>query len=937
MFSIATLISRRAREWADAEKQNASSAPGGILRHMDAAGKLRTPQVRAIETYLWLKFCGGNKRLADLVIDGDVVDSELAAEHHCAEKVYKPLQQFLIIFARENELPALEKSVREDLAMQNHEWEKELRALLHDFAYPNHLYSLPMGAGKTYLMAAFIVIDLHFSRLLPRDKRFAQNFIVFAPHAAKTAILPSLKTIRAFDPHWVLPAAGADEVRREMHVEILDAAKSAAKSTRVNNPNLEKVNRLSQTRARGLVFITNAEKVVLERADTHGALYASLGMVDRAKVQTTNELRARMAEIPNLAVFLDEVHHAYQGSGKSEKKLRDAVRVLGEQRNLRGVVGFSGTPFVPGKVTVGGAKLRLKQLQDVVYDFPLAHGIGVFLKTPKVVRRDDVRKDTFVHGALDAFFAEYDRNYAGGTRSKIAFYCPNIAALNEEILPVVRAWYRKNRAGSEREIFWYYTESSKEYPLPANALAEFHNLDSTHSEKRVVLLVAVGKEGWDCRSLTAVALPRYDTSQVFVLQSSCRCLREVHDASAENALVYLGGENYAKLKDQLQKNHNMSVDEFQNGRTNTAPVVVRKPKLGKLRYTQIDSKIVIESSTETADAAGELAAFLRTGFRDFKNAGAHTYSARETSARITKSGELAETVTTGAAVVSGAFPLRNYWDFLIELERALWGAISSAQLQQRHGGALQKIHAGISQDAEWFQNHPQGAEEMCRLLLLTLAACFAVSREYRRETITEQTTIELLQWDAAEPCIAWAGGRFLPKIERTQLSRLHRHKNRIEEELEDDPIDPQDFSFNYAPYRFDSDFERNAIRTMLKQDFLAKFELYYNGMTAAGLQSFQIRTPQGVYTPDFLLLKRAGGGYQRGAENAAIEKILIIETKAEIYYTDDFKAKEGFINGAFRKRNPQFRYFSAIDKTGGNDFTPHLDRLRREVGEWARA
>lgn len=62
-----------------------------------------------------------------------------------------------------------------------------------------------MGAGKTYLMAAFIYLDSHFARLHPGDPRFARNFVVFAPQASKTAILPSLQTIRNFDPAWVPP------------------------------------------------------------------------------------------------------------------------------------------------------------------------------------------------------------------------------------------------------------------------------------------------------------------------------------------------------------------------------------------------------------------------------------------------------------------------------------------------------------------------------------------------------------------------------------------------------------------------------------------------------------------------------------------------------------------------------------------------------------
>ena len=107
---------------------------------------------------------------------------------------------------KSNELQKLAEMVKDDPLSRKTDWDAFLNALLHDFAYPNYLFSLPMGAGKTYLMAAFIYLDLHFARLHPNDPRFARNFVVFAPQASKTAILPSLQTIRNFDPSWVLPA-----------------------------------------------------------------------------------------------------------------------------------------------------------------------------------------------------------------------------------------------------------------------------------------------------------------------------------------------------------------------------------------------------------------------------------------------------------------------------------------------------------------------------------------------------------------------------------------------------------------------------------------------------------------------------------------------------------------------------------------------------------
>ena len=916
--SLSDLISARARVWADAEKSNPRSAAGDVFRRINDAGKLREPQIRAIEVYLWLKFPGENRRLADLVLSGALAE----------EKSPQPAREFLADFARANNLRELEMAA---LRASEGGIAPGLREMLRDLPYSNYLFSLPMGAGKTWLMSAFICLDLHFSRLLPGDPRFARNFVVLAPHAAKTAILPSLKTIRDFDPEWVLPSAAADEIRREQRIEILDSPAAAKRDTRVNNPNLEKVNRLAHGNPRGLVFITNAEKVVLEKHESGAEYQARMGARKLATMEKINELRERMAGIPALAVFLDESHHTYAGNDGEEKKLRKAVDVLRKKRNLTTVLGFSGTPYVKTKAEVCGVTVNIPRLQDVVYDFPLARGIGEFLKKPKVFGLNDVRESAFIRKALDDFFAEYDREYADGTKSKIAFYCPSVAALNETILPVVKQWFAKNRKGREGEIFAFYA-SDKEYPLPKNARAEFHNLDSPRSEKRVVLLVAVGKEGWDCRSLTAVALPRENSSQNFVLQSACRCLREVQKAADETALILLGEGNYVILNEQLKKTHDMTIQELEDGKGDTVPIRARKPKLGTLKFKQVRRKLTVESQKTTSNPEKQLQKFSFTTVQE-----ARYYDPRVQEATITQKGGLRGGAVRAAKSGGDPFlsPVESFPDFLMELSRALWGTWSAVDLTRAHGPQLRKIHAEFAENREWLANHPEGGAEVCRDALRRVAACFAVAREWKSEHITTDAEIQLLEWRDGRGDIPWASGKFLPEFKRHDMRGYRLHPHRLDEDFDVQSPDPNDISFNYIPYRFDSDFEVNAIRAMLAAPFLSELELYYNGMISGNLQSFQIQTPVGIYTPDFLLLKRRGGQAYRGGDQkpAPIERVLIIETKGKPYNNDDFQARKEFVEGAFSRYNPNFRYVFCLDKNGRNEF--QLAKLEQQVKEWA--
>ena len=115
-------------------------------------------------------------------------------------------KQFLNQFFVDNSLENLAKDLRSKGGEET-KWEDFLNELLHNFSYSNYLYSLPMGAGKTFLMACFIYLDLYLASIFgKKDKRFAHNFVVLAPHASKTAILPSLKTIKKY---WILPETAA--------------------------------------------------------------------------------------------------------------------------------------------------------------------------------------------------------------------------------------------------------------------------------------------------------------------------------------------------------------------------------------------------------------------------------------------------------------------------------------------------------------------------------------------------------------------------------------------------------------------------------------------------------------------------------------------------------------------------------------------------------
>ena len=69
-------------------------------------------------------------------------------------------------------------------------------------SYPNYIYALTMGLGKTILMGTCIFYEFLLANKYPKDKRFCHNALVFAPD--KT-VLESLREIMTFDKTKVVP------------------------------------------------------------------------------------------------------------------------------------------------------------------------------------------------------------------------------------------------------------------------------------------------------------------------------------------------------------------------------------------------------------------------------------------------------------------------------------------------------------------------------------------------------------------------------------------------------------------------------------------------------------------------------------------------------------------------------------------------------------
>ena len=170
--------------------------------------------------------------------------------------------------------------------------------------------------------------------------------------------------------------------------------------------------------------------------------------------------------------------------------------------------------------------------------------------------------------------------------------------------------------------------------MSADSQMQFDILDKSISEIRIVLLVQIGKEGWDCRSLTGIILSQEgDCPTNMVLQTSCRCLRQVIKNGQETALIYLNESNAEKLNMQLERQHHISLKEFSSA-DNSKTTLKRYNrtaylKLPKVEFYQLkisydtltvekaNPEVSIEKSVDSAQIAGNIICiYLRSKIRN---------------------------------------------------------------------------------------------------------------------------------------------------------------------------------------------------------------------------------------------------------------------------------------------------------------------------------
>jgi hypothetical protein len=502
-----------------------------------------------------------------------------------------------------------------------------------DRVYPNYIFALTMGTGKTILMATCIFYEFLLANKFPSDPRYCHNVLVFAPD---TTVLQSLREIQTFDMALVVPPEYVNFLSSNLKYHFLDDTGTALSVL---------------DRSRFNIIISNTQKIILKRQaadkstmdqlfgsgkptyqagtvyDENSDLYG-FGEPDDDVALTTNQRFEKLRRLEQLGIYVDEAHHAFGtnlakdvGAQEDTRKtsLRLTIDELAASLKLAGTqvvacYNYTGTPYVGNEV-----------LPEVIYAFGLQDAINKeYLKKVRIHGYTNPRTTEFVDLVIEDFWKQNGKDQRHeGMLPKIAFFAATIDELQKDLRPAVEKALAKHGIPTSKIL----VNVGDEKITTNDDIREFIHLDTPDSEKQFILLVNKGREGWNCRSLFGVALFRKPNSRIFVLQATMRCLRSI-GIGQQTGEVYLSDENIQILEDELQQNFRVSLDEFRAAGTNKKPYqihLVRKVKI-KLRrvrkqYQLIEKPLPGEIDLELEKADLERYRLLHTVRGDIRTFG----------------------------------------------------------------------------------------------------------------------------------------------------------------------------------------------------------------------------------------------------------------------------------------------------------------------------
>lgn len=826
---------------------------------------LRQPQFEALEVYIFLKEFLGNAKVEEIFqawfekkgrfagrAEGGLIGNARQAD--LLDQITQ--DQYKAVFA------AMRKNSR---------------------IYPNYIFALTMGTGKTILMATCIFYEFLLGNKFERDARYCHNALVFAPD--KT-VLQSLKEIESFDLTRVVPPEYVNFLTTHLRFHYLEEAGTSLDTL---------------DRSRFNIIVSNTQKIILKRQRkektavdqlfgatgntlANNGVYADaadLYAFDQPEEEgelTTNQRFEKLCRLEQLGIYVDEAHHAFGkalakdmglGAKETDTSLRTTIDILAASLNTAGTrvvacYNYTGTPYVGREV-----------LPEVVYAYGLKEAIDKgFLKKVVLHGYSTTRTNEFVDIAVESFLKESDTLRPEGMLPKLAFFAATIEELTGELKPAVEKALAKHGIPSSRIL----VNVGDEKLTTNDDIREFNRLDTEASEKQFILLVNKGREGWNCRSLFGVGLFREPKSRVFVLQATMRCLRSVGQAQ-HTGHVFLSNSNLEILNDELQQNFRISADELQKTASDKERVEIRvvEPPV-KIKLVRVRKQYEMR---EKRLSPGQALGLDRSN--------------KEAWSALVEKYRLIETQQDGLNVADAArAPTSRTFDLTARREKRAFSRMTLVSEVSRY------LNRSPLEIEDLLDATKEGTDELVAMtnefneLLYDeiIPRLFRQLYDLDESQQTEEHEVELIkvpptgyyEVTAAKDKIVRMGDRIIKDDERAK-------------------------SFHLDTYCFDSGSESQLFWDLLREQRVKK--IYFTGMLTHGQSDFFIqyidpdsRTVRSYY-PDFVFLREEADG---------TEKYVIVEVKADNQIDDAVVlAKKDFAHQIAVASGMEYRIIKSTD------------------------
>ncbi|WP_322035141.1 TnsA endonuclease N-terminal domain-containing protein [Burkholderia cenocepacia] len=829
---------------------------------------LRQPQFEALETYVFLKEFLGNSKVEEIFkawyersgkFEGRKFGSFLGTAG-----------QEMFQFGETDELELSSYKVLFEKMRKNSR------------AYPNYIFALTMGTGKTILMATCIFYEFLLGNKFEKDARYCHNALVFAPD--KT-VLQSLKEIETFDLTRVVPPEYVNFLTTHLRFHYLEEAGTSLDTL---------------DRSRFNIIVSNTQKIILKRQHKEktsidklfGAtsdMLAATGVYadasdlynfDQPEAEgelTTNQRFEKLRRLEQLGIYVDEAHHAFGkdlakdmgvGAKATDTSLRTTIDILAASLNAAGTrvvacYNYTGTPYVGREV-----------LPEVVYAYGLTEAIEKgFLKKVRLHGYSNTRTEEFVDIAVETFLSEAGTLRPEGLLPKLAFFAATIDELTSELKPAVERALIKHGIPTSRIL----VNVGDDKFTTNDDIREFNRLDTEGSEKQFVLLVNKGREGWNCRSLFGVGLFREPKSRVFVLQATMRCLRAIGEAQ-HTGHVFLSNDNLDTLNEELQQNFRISADELQKTGSNKERVKVRvvEPPV-KIKLVRVRKQYQMR---EKQFVSGQELIPER--------------SSREKWMELVEKYRLIETQQEGLTAAAARASGSRTFDLTERREKRIFSRMTLVAEASRY------LNLSPLDIEELLDSTNEGTDELVAItnefneLLYDeiIPRLFRQLYDLDESQQTEEHEVDLVKMPA--------NGYYEVSATKDKIVRMNDAQIKDEERAK---------SFHLDTYCFDSGSENWLFWDLLREQRVRK--IYFTGMLTHGQSDFFIqyidpdsRTVRSYY-PDFI--------FQREEPDGSL-KYVIVEVKADNQIEDAVvQAKKDFAQQIAVASGMEYRILKSSD------------------------